>query len=86
MAKPIYGIETEALSQTLRSLLEGRGMSGRELSRKLGSAHSTMSLVLVGQRQFTFIEFIRVCELLSVTESDFVSLFYENLEQLRRTI
>lgn len=68
MASTVENAEYFLLQGLIRRARESRGLSQRALSAKLGRMSSYVQKIENGERRIDVIEFLRICDLLEVSE------------------
>ena len=84
MFKPKFTVQDEVFRRLLKELRGAKGLSQRDMARRLKVPQSYVSKYETGERQLDFVETVYVCGALGISIEEFVKAFSENLVRARR--
>ncbi len=82
MHKSIYSPQYQAVTQRLRELREGAGMTQRDLAQKLNVPRSTVARIELGERRVDLLEFYRVLVILEADPRREMGALIDRFEEL----
>lgn len=84
MFKPKFTMKDDSFRQLLKDLRIKKGLSQRELARRIKVPQSYVSKYETGERRLDFVETVYVCEALGVSIEEFARRFSETVAQSRQ--